>query len=218
MGGRGLGRREGSAAVNAAKKDAGSTAKVPSAKERGVRTRRRIAEAALALLEENEHPPTAKEIAARAEVSHRLVFHHFQDLESLLAMVAALQVERYRNVRAEVSPHLPLAERVEQTVKHRFTLYESMGHLGSNVSALAGRVQAVADGAADVHKILRARLEHTFRAELDAAGRRGRELLCAIDTAVSWHVWDYLQRVNQLSPAATRRVMVQLLEGAVSVH
>jgi AcrR family transcriptional regulator len=187
-----------------------------TAKERGERTRQRIAEAALALLEENEHPPTAKEIATRAGVSHRLLFHHFKDLESLLGLVAALQVDRFRAEVAEVPPHLPLAERVERTVRHRAALYESTGHLGSNVSALSGRLQTVAEGVAHAHGMLRARLEHTFGEELEAAGRRAGERLGAIDTAVSWHVWDYLQRVNRLSAPATRRVMAKLLAAAVS--
>lgn len=187
-----------------------------SSKIRGEETRRRMVEAALALLEENEHPPTAKEIAARANVSHRLLFHHFKDLESLLGMVTALQIERYRTEVAEVPAHLPLRERIDRTVRHRAAMYESMGHLAANASALSARLQAVADGVAHAHELLRSRLEHTFHQELEAAGRRAKERLGAIDTAVSWQVWDYLQRANQLSPSAARRVMTRLLEAAVT--
>ena len=187
----------------------------PSAKARGEQTRLRIAEAALALLEESEHPPTAKEIAARANVSHRLLFHHFKDLESLLGVVASMQVERYRREIVEVPPHLPLPVRVERTVRHRTAMYESMGHLGSNASALSARLPAVADGVAHAHELLRSRLEHTFHGELEAAGRQARERLGAIDTAVSWQVWDYLQRANRLSPSSARRVMTRMLEAAL---
>src|SRR5579863_9786442 len=189
--------------------------KVPTAKERGAVTKRRIAEAALVLLEENA-TPTTKEISERAKVSHRLLFHHYKDFDALLAAVAEIQIERYRRDVAAVPPHLALRERVTRTVRHRASLYESMGHLGSNVSALSSRVRAVAEGAAHCHDILASRLEHTFREEVDAAGRRGREVLGAIDAAVSWHLWDYLRRVSRLSPAATRRVMVKLLEAAVA--
>jgi TetR/AcrR family transcriptional regulator, regulator of autoinduction and epiphytic fitness len=187
-----------------------------SSKIRGEQTRRRMVEAARTLLEESEHPPTAKEIAARANVSHRLLFHHFRDLESLLGMVTALQIERYRTEVAEVPPHLPLRVRIDRTVRHRTALYESMGHLASNSSALSARLQAVADGVAHAHALLRSRLEHTFRQELEAAGRRAAEQLGAIDTAVSWQVWDYLQRADRLSPSAARRVMTRLLEAAVT--
>lgn len=202
--------------MNATDRAASGEAPAVTARARGLQTRRRIAEAALALLAENDYPPTTKEIAARAAVSHRLLFHHFKDLEALLGMVTALQVERYREEVVDVPPHLPLPERVERTVRTRAALYESMGHLGSNVAALSGRLQSVADGVADAHAVLRGRLEHTFAGELKSAGRRARERLGAVDTAVSWRVWDYLHRVNQLSPSATRRVMVTLLEAAVS--
>jgi len=212
---RGSGLQERHTASNAAQLTGGTTAPV-SARVRGEQTRQRIAEAAMALLEENEYPPTAKEIAARANVSHRLLFHHFKDLEALLGVVASMQVERYRREVAEVPPHLPLPVRVERTVRHRTALYQSIGHLASNASALSARLQAVADGVAHAHELLRSRLEHTFSDELEAAGRRGRELLGAADTAVSWQVWDYLQRANQLSPSAARRVMARLLEAALT--
>lgn len=216
MAGSERGSGSGSASASVTNETGRGPAPTPTAKARGLQTRRRIAEAAIALLEEKDYPPTTKEIAARAAVSHRLLFHHFKDLEALLGMVAALQFERYREAIAEVPPHLPLGQRVERTVRNRTELYESLGHLGSNVVALSGRLQSVADGVADAHEMLRARLEHTFADELKAAGRRGRERLGAVDTAVSWHVWDYLQRVNRLSPSATRRVMRTLLVAAVS--
>lgn len=185
-------------------------------KVRGEQTRRRMVEAALSLLEENEHPPTAKEIAVRANVSHRLLFHHFRDLESLLGLVFSLQIDRFRVEVVEVPSHLPLRVRIDRTVHHRSALYESTGHLASNSSALSARLQAVAEGVTRTHGLLRDRLEQTFRPELDAAGPRAAERLGAIDTAVSWQVWDHLQRRNQLSLSASRRVMTRLLEAAVT--
>jgi AcrR family transcriptional regulator len=213
MAGRATGRGRGTASTA---RGEGEGARSPTAKVRGERTRLRIAEAALALLEENEHPPTAKEIATRAGVSHRLLFHHFKDLESLLGVVASIQIERYRTEVAEVPSQLPLAARVDRTVRNRAALYESMGNLGSNVAALTGRVQTVSEGVARGHDLLLSRLEHTFRGELDAPGTNVRERLGAVDAAVSWHVWDYLQRVGRLSPSATRRVMRKLLQAALS--
>jgi AcrR family transcriptional regulator len=64
---------------------------------RGLRTRRRVAEALVALLEDGNADPTAKQIASRAGVSLRLVFHHFDDLDDLYRSVAAMQAERHWN-------------------------------------------------------------------------------------------------------------------------
>ena len=50
---------------------------------RGERSRAAVATALLDLLEEGIVEPTAGQIAARAKVSERLVFHHFADLEVL---------------------------------------------------------------------------------------------------------------------------------------
>lgn len=184
-------------------------------KEQGERTRRRIAEAALELLEQGERPPTADEIADRAEVSHRLLFHHFDGLDELYYAVATILIDRYRHEVGEVSPDPPRAARIDRTVQKRARLYQSMGHLGVNVAVLSARHMTVADGVVRVHEVLQSRLERTFSPELDEAGNRRRELLSAIDAAVSWQIWDYLHRVNGLSGAATRRVMTQMLRAAL---
>ena len=67
---------------------------------RGERTRRALAEALIALLEEGDAQPTARRIAERAGVSLRLVFHHFDDLESILRDAVRIQEQRHwRHVR-----------------------------------------------------------------------------------------------------------------------
>ncbi len=58
---------------------------------RGERTRRKVAEALISLLEEGDTQPTAKLIAQRADVSLRLVFHHFEDMDALYRAVMILQ-------------------------------------------------------------------------------------------------------------------------------
>lgn len=184
-------------------------------KEQGERTRRRIADAALELLEEGERPPTADEIADRAGVSHRLLFHHFDGLDELYDAVAAILIDRYRHDVAEVSPDPPRAERIDRTVQQRARLYHSMGHLGLNAAVLSARHLTVADGVVRMHEDLRSRLERTFSPEIDDAGNRRHEVLSAIDAAVSWQIWDYLRRVNGLSGAATRRIMTKMLRAAL---
>ena len=61
---------------------------------RGQRTRRNVADGLVALLREGDPEPTARDVARRAGVSLRLVFHHFADLDDLYAFVAALEFRR----------------------------------------------------------------------------------------------------------------------------
>ncbi len=52
---------------------------------RGLRTRRAVVDALLALQEEGDLEPTAQRVAARAGVALRTVFGHFSDMETLWA-------------------------------------------------------------------------------------------------------------------------------------
>ena len=183
---------------------------------RGARTRRRIAEAALALLEERESPPTSREIAERSGVSLRLVFHHYEDLDALYQAVNELSAERYGKLVPDVPATLPLHTRIEHTVERRAVLYEAIGNLGRNSTALAVGHPGVATALRAVRPTLTGLLEHTFAPEIQAAGRQRRELLAGLGVAVSLRTWDRLRRVEGLSVASSRRVVSRMLRAALA--
>ncbi len=183
---------------------------------RGARTRRRIAEAALALLEERESPPTSREIAERSGVSLRLVFHHYEDLDALYQAVNELSVERYGKLVPDVPANLPLHTRIERTVERRAMLYEAIGNFGRNSTALAASHPGVAAALRAVRSTLTGLLEHTFAPEIEAAGRQRRELLAGLGVAVSLRTWDRLRRVEGLSVASSRRVVSRMLRAALA--
>jgi len=205
-----IGRRTPSATVRT--NQVRRRGEIPS--ERGARTRLQIADAAICLLTEMNGPPTAHDVAARAGVTPRLLFHHFNDLDALYRFVSAIQFERYRRDIPEVPSDLPLDQRIERTVQKRSELYQSMGHLGWNAALLSTRHQSVAESLVETHAMLKSRLERTFAPELQAAGRGRRELMTAIDAAVSWHVWHYVRDVSGLPVVAARRVMSRMLRAA----
>jgi TetR/AcrR family transcriptional regulator of autoinduction and epiphytic fitness len=180
-------------------------------KARGERTRQRVAEALLELLEEGDAPPTAKAVAERASVSVRLVFHHFEDMDALYRMVANLQFDRHWATVREVPPDLPFATRVDRTVTQRARLFESISPVRRSGLALTARSEAVARAVDRSDNQLRSWLETTFQPELRAAGRSRRELLAAIDAATSWETWERMRRGSRLSAAAARRAMERTL-------
>ncbi len=183
-----------------------------ASRERGERTRARIAQAVIDLLGESANPPTAKEIAARAGVSVRLVFHHFEDLDALYGAVARAQLERHwRAVRA-VPPDLPLSRRIERTVAQRGALFDAISPVRRRAAGLAARHRGVAEGLDQTNALLREWLEATFAQELRAAGHHRRELGAALEAVGSWEMWERLRHVQGLPSAAARRVVVLMMK------
>ncbi|MDA8315153.1 MAG: TetR/AcrR family transcriptional regulator [Actinomycetota bacterium] len=194
----------------------GSPARRVPPNARGERTRRRIAESTLALLEERGAPPTSREIAERSGVSLRLVFHHFEDLDALYQAVHELSVERYGQLAPDVPADLPLHTRIERTVDRRATLYEAVGNLGRNSTALALSHPGVATALQSGRSMLTRLLEDTFAPEIQAAGRQRKEVAAALGVAVSLRTWDRLRRVEGLSVASSRRVVSRMLSAALA--
>lgn len=218
--GRGSGRRRPALVpvTGDGRAGAGRMRKGETPKERGERTRARIAGAVLDLLAESDLPPTAKEVAARAGVSVRLVFHHFEDMDALYRAVSQVQMERHWKGRRSVPPDLPLVQRIDRTVRDRAKLFETIGPVRRKAVSLVLRHQDIGEQLETTNALLRVWLEESFARELQEAGRERRELLAAIDAAASWETWERLRQLQGLPPAAARRVVQRmlhsLLEGA----
>lgn len=185
-------------------------------KVRGERTRRRVAESLMGLLEEGDPMPTAKAVAARAGVSVRLVFHHFEDMETLYRMVLDMQLDLHWGAVRDVDPTLPLAERVERTVLQRSRLFDAITPVHRAAVALSARREDIADALAETDGLLREWAQATFGPELGGAGRERRELLASLDAAASWEAWEHLRRVQRLSAPASRRAMARTLAALLS--
>jgi len=193
--------------------------KQEASRDRGERTRAKIAQAVIDLLSESGsgsgsgsgNLPTAKEIAARAGVSVRLVFHHFEDLDALYSAVARTQIERHWRPIRPVPPDLPLPERIERTVAQRVALFETISPVRRRAVALALRHRGVAEELDLTNTMLRRWLEETFAEELRAAERGRRELGAALEATGSWEMWERLRHVQGLPRAAARRVVVRMM-------
>src|SRR5690606_13269078 len=91
---------------------------------RAERSRAAIADAALELLRDGDTRPTAGRIAQRAGISERLVFHHFEDLEELLQVVAERQIAQVQARVPDVPVSGPLDLRVRAIVDARAEMNE----------------------------------------------------------------------------------------------
>lgn len=180
---------------------------------RGEQTRRRLAEAMIALLEEGNPQPSAREIAKRAGVSLRLVFHHFDDMEQVLRAAVAVQVERHWNRLRPVPASLPLDERIEQLVRQRETLYESIAPVRRAAARAEQSSPTVAAELGRARLQLRDDFEIAFEEGLHGSG--AKERLDALEAAGSWETWELLRGRMGLSRSAARRVVIRMVKSLV---
>ncbi len=185
---------------------------------RGEKTRRRVAEALIALLEEGDPQPTAKAVAQRAGVSLRLVFHHFDDMDALYHSVARVNVERHWKSVYPVPPDLSFEHRVERTVRQRYRLFEAITPVRRAAVRQAYRSQGLSDTLAESSRALREQVASTFAPELTAAGPGAADLLDALDLVTSWETWDRLRTAQALTPTAARRVVERMITSLVSAR
>jgi TetR/AcrR family transcriptional regulator, regulator of autoinduction and epiphytic fitness len=181
---------------------------------RGIRARETIAEALIALLEDGVPKPTAKQVAQRAGVSLRLVFHHFEDMESLLRTTIAIQAERHWH-RLEVSPDGDLETRIREVVRRRADLFEAIAPVRRAASQAMYGSPTVAHYLEAAHRVLRGQLRRTFSEELARNGASAdsadpHDILDALEVVTSFETWDNLTRALGRSYEAAVRVMERL--------
>ena len=164
---------------------------------RAAETRRKVIEAAKAMIVETSVAPTVVGVARRAEVSVRSVFQHFHDVESLFVTVVD-SVQKELVIPPKTSSTLPLAERVgsftrnmaqlyEQVVSFRVAAGQFVGH-----PALLERAHAIQNGTRDA--VLR-----IFTQEFSQLNEPDRERLAdAIGVAMSLEAWVALRRQHKM--------------------
>jgi AcrR family transcriptional regulator len=184
---------------------------------RSYRARLALADALLDLLNEGLGRPTAAQIAERAGVSLRLVFHHFDDLEAIYASAGDLQIERVRTLTKPVDPALPFEERVATFLKIRARVFEYVSPMRrasmrrESSSAEISRRMRVA------HQLAREHTLHAFAGEIASApaGQRA-EVAAALDSVTSWETWEFLRSRSELSVKQASRVVERMVRALVT--
>jgi AcrR family transcriptional regulator len=174
---------------------------------RGERTRHRIAEALIELVEEGDPKPTAKLIAAKADVSLRLVFHHFDDVDAIFREGSLIQIARHWQKVVTISPTGGVQSRIEDTVRQRRQLFEAISPVRRAAVARAVEDTVIAELLVTSYRRLRRELASTFEPELTAAGDDAAILLEALGSASSWDAWNMLRVIGGKSAAATAGIV-----------
>jgi len=165
---------------------------------RAAETRRKVIEAAKAMIAETAIAPTVVGVARRADVSVRSVFQHFHDVESLFVTVCD-SVHRELVVPPETSSTLSQTARIDSFTCNMAQIYEQIVPLrvaaGQFVGhpALLARSQAIQQG-------LRASALRIFAQEFSLLSELESEGLAdAIGAALSLEAWMALRRLHKLS-------------------
>jgi TetR/AcrR family transcriptional regulator of autoinduction and epiphytic fitness len=192
-------------------------ARVDGRTARGERARVAVATALLDLLEEGIPEPTAGEIAARARVSERLVFHHFRDLEALHASAAELQMARQLPLIRPVDPGLPLERRLSLFVRTRGRFYEKV----SPVRRAAGRREPFSP---EIGRRLKSGYEMARNLACAVFSRElalmppaeATEVSQALSAAASWETWDYLRTREGLPVPKAEKVVARTIRAVLA--
>ena len=184
---------------------------------RARKSRRAIAVALFELINEGHPLPTAEEIAQRAGVSLRLVFHHYQDLEAVYLEVMDLQVEKLRPlIEIDISPDVPFEKRLSLFLDSRCAFLET-----ATPMRRAGIIRAVASGLVEdamrlARQFEREQASAVFRPELSAfSGSVACLRERALQVSVSWNTWDTCRQSQGLSTAESRSVVEFMIRCAL---
>lgn len=176
---------------------------------RAARTRASVVEALLTLNEEGNLRPTARDIAAKAGVSLRSLYVHFDDLEALFVAASDRHAERLAAILPPLVTDGPVDDRVETFLDRRTTLNE----VGAGVRRAALLQEpfspALQSAMASGRSLMRAEVRHAFAPEI--AGARdgaGPKLQRGLEIVTSAATWESL-RVHQGMPVDEARDQVR---------
>jgi AcrR family transcriptional regulator len=179
---------------------------------RSYRARLALADALLDLLNEGVERPTAGQIAERAGVSLRLVFHHFDDLEAIYANAADLQLERVQTLNKPVDPTLPFEQRLAAFLRIRARVFKYVSPVRRASIRLETSSAEISRRMRQAHQLARDHALHAFAGEIAAAppGQRA-EIAAALDGTTSWEMWEFLRSRSDLSVKQASRTVERMV-------
>ena len=174
-------------------------------------THERITAALVQLVESGRHHPCAAEVADCARVSLRTIFHHFHDLDQLYSAALTAQTSRVLATLVEIGAAGELETKCAAISLNRDSIHATLAPTLRAFVANPNRAALLAE-----HREHEALREAMHRQTLMTFGRELRQLpdplaaLLAVETALSFAVWDYLHRVQGVSRDGTRQYMSAL--------
>ena len=173
------------------------------------RTRERIAKAMTALIYEGCESPRTTDIARRAGVSPRTVFHHFKDMETLYSEIIRQTEPRVARLIVSLDPNSTLHNRADSLIEQRFEIYRLIAPLRRAVRASneARTSPAILEAGRRLQHVLARHAAETFAAELRGKPDRFGALE-RIAAVTSFETWNHFVNVQRLGASRTKRHMM----------
>ena len=175
---------------------------------RSARTRDAVVLAVLELVRAGNPRPTAKEIAARAGISLRSVYVHFDDLDDLFAAASERQTAAVAQLLYPVDAQHPLRQRIDEVVGQRSAIWEELAPVRRAVLVWESSSPTLREGALRSTRRARRDLARVFATELTPLHDADRRItLEALHLATSAPAWEVLRTECGLSVDAAARVV-----------
>lgn len=173
-------------------------------RRRGEDNRARIVQAMLELIRVGDYSPSAEQVAAKAAVSLRTVFRHFDDMDSLYREIARpLEVE-LRELALKPLVATDWRGRLEELIERRSGAFESLIPFRRAANVHRHRSGEVIAGANRFAFALREILRHTLPEPLQQG-----EAFEAADLLMSIEAWMRLREEQGLTVDQAKHVVVK---------
>lgn len=181
---------------------------------RAQRSHERILDALLELLAEGVHNPRAQQIAARAGVVVRTVFHHFPDVESIYREATVRQAVVLLPRLVPFDPFLDIVERTVALIDQRDEIYGQMAPLRRALRTNMGDSFVDLRECVALRTAMTRQVRRTYSSELRQHADPV-EALSRLDAATSYEIWDYFRLIQRASRTNTRAFMTRLVVNEV---
>lgn len=184
---------------------------------RSARTRTAVVDALLALINEGNLRPTAREVADQAGVSLRSVYVHFDDVESLFVAASARYFEGLQKLHLPCDPTAALDERIATLVESRLRIYSAGQQVRRAALLQEPFSPALARAREFGRRSGRAEIDTVFAPEFEARAPAERpRLRAALEVALGAGTWDLLTSNPDVAPEDAGALMSDLVRAALS--
>jgi AcrR family transcriptional regulator len=175
---------------------------------RGASNRARIIQAMVELVVAGDPDPNADAVAAKANLSVRTVFRHFEDKDAIFHAIDDLLVAAYQPLLVAPYRSDHWKDRLFELIERRCMINEAAAVFRISAVMERYRSQFIAEKYRRLHRGEKRMLDAILPSELQTATQAGRALL----VACSFDSWRLLRQDEELSPAEVEAAIKQLVE------
>jgi AcrR family transcriptional regulator len=175
---------------------------------RGASNRARIIQAMVELVAAGDPDPNADAVAAKADLSVRTVFRHFEDKDAIFHAIDDLLVAAYQPLLTAPYRSADWKGRLFELIERRCMINEAAALFRISAVMERYRSQFIAAKYRRLHAGEKRMLDAILPPDLQTTTQAGRALLiaCSFDT------WRLLRQDEELSPEDTQAAIRQLVE------